>query len=155
MLLLHQNPTSKNAYKSTCRIFTVHKLHIHMNDQKSLRKVLDKISSYAYPIIVEGKKDAARLRLLGITNDIYVVKGPLYEFCTMLSNKHKNVIILTDFDQGGKLLAAKLAGFFQPLGVQTDLRLRRELFAVAKQKTVESLKEVDENGKARTERGKI
>ncbi len=63
------------------------------------------------PVIVEGKKDAAALKQLGLVGDIITLhrgKG-LYEFCEDIAEKFARVIILLDWDEKGEKLNSLVA----------------------------------------------
>ncbi len=60
------------------------------------------------PILVEGEKDVAALRKLGISGEIIRVNSgsSISTLCDRLSSKYTQIIILTDWDEkGGKLFA--------------------------------------------------
>ena len=62
------------------------------------------------PIIVEGKKDIEALRKLGITGEIirFNTGMSISNFCDMISQKYKNIILLTDWDKKGGYLCFTL-----------------------------------------------
>lgn len=63
------------------------------------------------PVIVEGKKDAAALKKLGLVGDIITLhsgKG-LYEFCEDIAEKFARVVILLDWDEKGEKLNSLVA----------------------------------------------
>ncbi len=71
------------------------------------------------PVIVEGKKDAAALKRLGLVGEIITLhngKG-LYEFCEDIAEKFSRVIILLDWDEKGEklngLLSENLSGHWE------------------------------------------
>lgn len=55
------------------------------------------------PILVEGDKDLLALRKLGLKGEIISInKGKsLSDFCDNLASRHKDIIILTDWDRRG------------------------------------------------------
>ena len=65
-----------------------------------LREVIEKLSEInkTIPILVEGKKDAAALRTLGLVGEIITVhRGKsIYDFCLDISERFHRVIILPD-----------------------------------------------------------
>lgn len=62
------------------------------------------------PIIVEGAKDIAALRTLEVTGEIIRFnKGQsVSDFCDAISQKHRKVILLTDWDHRGGRLCLQL-----------------------------------------------
>lgn len=69
-----------------------------------------RIENERMPIIVEGKKDVAALRLLGCSGVIISVnKGvSLTEFCDRISQLYDTVILLTDWDRKGGSLCKRM-----------------------------------------------
>ena len=76
-------------------------------------------------IIVEGKKDVASLKELGLKN-IRQLNGPLFE--TIESIDDKEVVLLTDLDAEGKKLYSSLKRQLDRRGVRIDNTLRDLLF---------------------------
>jgi 5S rRNA maturation endonuclease (ribonuclease M5) len=58
------------------------------------------------PVIVEGKKDAAALRRLGLVGEIITLHNgkSLYDFCTDITERFQRVIIMLDWDEKGESL---------------------------------------------------
>ena len=58
------------------------------------------------PVIVEGKKDASALRILGLEGEIITLHNgkSLYEFCDDITGRFERVIILLDWDKKGESL---------------------------------------------------
>lgn len=83
-------------------------------------------------VVVEGHKDAAALKALGIAGDIrFCANTPTSPFCEALAEEKKEVAVLTDWDRRGRLRAACLASHFEDLGVSFDLKMRRDLIFAA------------------------
>ena len=83
-------------------------------------------------IVVEGKRDAEALRSLGIDAEFYFISGSLSsinQLAESLSEKGKEVIVLTDFDSKGKQLAARLIRELHGCGkkVKVNTEVRRNL----------------------------
>jgi 5S rRNA maturation endonuclease (ribonuclease M5) len=60
------------------------------------------------PIIVEGNKDVAALRKLGVTGEIIRINTGISipDFCDKLAQRYKQIILLTDWDEkGGQLFS--------------------------------------------------
>jgi 5S rRNA maturation endonuclease (ribonuclease M5) len=62
------------------------------------------------PIIVEGDKDIAALRKLEVLGEIIRFnKGrSVPDFCDIIAQKHKNIILLTDWDWHGNRLCLSI-----------------------------------------------
>ena len=81
------------------------------------------------PIIVEGDKDIKALRKLDITGEIirFNVGLSIPDFCDMISQKYKNIILLTDWDKkGGYLCSTIKKNLESRVGCNTRYR---EIFA--------------------------
>jgi 5S rRNA maturation endonuclease (ribonuclease M5) len=81
------------------------------------------------PIIVEGDKDIEALRKLNITGEIirFNVGLSIPDFCDMISQKYKNIILLTDWDKkGGYLCSTIKKNLESRVGCNTRYR---EIFA--------------------------
>jgi 5S rRNA maturation endonuclease (ribonuclease M5) len=81
------------------------------------------------PIIVEGDKDIEALRKLDITGEIirFNVGLSIPDFCDMISQKYKNIILLTDWDKkGGYLCSTIKKNLESRVGCNTRYR---EIFA--------------------------
>ncbi len=86
-----------------------------MNYEKTLEdfeKILMELreENKSIPIIVEGEKDKQALQKLGIDGDIisYNLGMSIANFCDMIAQNHKNVIILTDWDRKGGFLCSTI-----------------------------------------------
>src|SRR5659263_549187 len=67
---------------------------------------LQELSDSGAIIVVEGLKDIGSLRLLGINGEIRLAsQQPLLEFTDLLSKSKKEIILLTDWDNKGGLMA--------------------------------------------------
>ena len=82
-----------------------------MNYEKSLenlkKALLDLIDeNNSTPIIVEGDKDLRALHKLGVNGIIISVNSgmSLTDFCDMIAQDYKDIIILTDWDRKGGYL---------------------------------------------------
>jgi 5S rRNA maturation endonuclease (ribonuclease M5) len=77
-----------------------------------LREVIDDLSeaNRVIPVIVEGKKDAAALKKLGLEGNIIILhRGvSMYEFCEDIAETFPKVILLTDWDEKGEMLHRSL-----------------------------------------------
>lgn len=102
-------------------------------------------------IIVEGKKDKAALRNLGLTN-VVTLEGPLFENVERIvesisgaRKKQNNAIILTDLDPEGKKLYSRLKKDLSERGVEIDDRFREFLFRKTKLRQIEGMDTYLEN----------
>ena len=96
------------------------------------------------PILIEGKKDEEALNKLGIKGNIIKVSGSglkLFEIAEKAVDSSSEVIILTDFDKKGDILAKKLSYDIQSLGSHPDLNIRKNIMKITRRyiKDIESL----------------
>ncbi len=82
-------------------------------------------------IVVEGKRDEEAMRDFGVHTTFYHVSGsgkPLYKLAEELSMETE-VIILTDFDRKGGILASKIVELLHKTAQKTrvNLEMRRNL----------------------------
>lgn len=81
-------------------------------------------------LIVEGERDIASLRAIGIDGNIIAIKSgrrTLQETIDELSSANKEIILLTDFDRRGKELAERLSKSLNTMRVKVNLKFWREL----------------------------
>ena len=93
-------------------------------------------------IVVEGKRDIIALKKLGITGRIETsTHKPLLVFAESLAKDTTNIIIMTDWDRRGDILADKITTYLQNIGIVPDLAIRRRISSLVKReiKDVESL----------------
>lgn len=85
------------------------------------------------PIIVEGRNDRDALRRLGIGGEVFVVNGrhTLFEMCEDISRKHREVIVLTDWDRKGGQICHYLLQGLQSNGVKANDHVRAEMSALS------------------------
>ncbi len=95
------------------------------------------------PILVEGKRDEAALRAIGVEGKIYKVteRGimKVAEEITQSTTAQKNsdervktAIILTDPDHEGSKLASRAAYVLEQFGVHPDMRFRKLCWLLGK-----------------------
>lgn len=90
-------------------------------EEKELRDILREIE---VPVIVEGKKDEEALSRAGVRKIIRIDGMGLYEFALGVSQRHEEVIVLTDFDREGSKIAGKLNLLLGSLGCRVDRKKR-------------------------------
>jgi 5S rRNA maturation endonuclease (ribonuclease M5) len=92
------------------------------------------------PVIVEGEKDVNALRKLGLTGEIITLnKGmSIPNFCDMISQKYKKVILLTDWDKKGGRLCFILRKNLESL-VKCDIDYRGYFAKRSMSRTIEGL----------------
>lgn len=87
-----------------------------------LREVVEDLKevNLEVPILVEGKRDMAALRKLGLTGEIiaYNTGKGMHDFCMDLDERFGEIVILTDWDTEGERLYARLCrelpGLWEP-----------------------------------------
>lgn len=93
-------------------------------------------------IVVEGKKDAGSLRSLGIKGDIrQASQTPLLEFTESLQRSKKEIVLLTDWDRKGGIVARRIIKHLLTYGIMPNTHIRSKIRALAKKriKDVEGL----------------
>ncbi|KKH46750.1 toprim domain-containing protein [Methanosarcina sp. 1.H.A.2.2] len=123
-----------------------------MTDIEIYRKRLERIeeliaelsehSERGAVIIVEGKRDIISMKRLGIEGSFELATHQsLFNFSERIAKLGCEIIILTDWDRRGDLLAAKLSEYFDNFGVKPELQIRNKLKLLTQKeiKDVESL----------------
>jgi 5S rRNA maturation endonuclease (ribonuclease M5) len=90
-------------------------------------------------IVVEGPKDKASLHKLGLENVLTLRGRPLYKLVERIAAETKECIVLTDLDEEGKNLYARLRSDLQKHGVRIDDRFRHFLFKETDLRQIEGL----------------
>ena len=131
---------------------------------RRLSRIVEELSfriEQGTPILIEGKKDEEALKQLvfgvfenqkfskplrkgDINFNIIKVSGSglkLFEVAEMAVESSSEVIILTDFDKKGNILAKKLSEDIQSLGSHPDLNIRKNIMKITRKyiKDIESL----------------
>lgn len=78
-------------------------------------------------VIVEGKKDVARLKSLGVSKVISLSRMPLCTFCEKIAQNHNEVILLMDNDVEGRKLYSRLKLELSNNGVKTNPKYYKKL----------------------------
>jgi len=104
-----------------------------------LGNLVEKIKSSNTLVIVEGKKDKAALRKLGIANIIELSKRPLFQIVEEIAGSNEECIILTDLDKKGRELYGILNSDLQKNGVKINNELRDFLFRHTKIRQIEGI----------------
>jgi len=113
--------------------------------REKLERILWRIageSSSGAVIIVEGRKDKAALRRMGLTGPILCLKSSRRNLADFLSDiDAKKAIVLTDFDREGKDLSVRIAEELAHLRIRADHALRERLGALVRQdaRTIQDL----------------
>jgi 5S rRNA maturation endonuclease (ribonuclease M5) len=98
-----------------------------LEKQKQAALLLEKLierSNEGCVILVEGLKDAAALRLLGVQGYIACIKPlriPLYDYLQRYIDSKVEIVILTDFDRRGSQLLGKIASYLEHSGKHPNL----------------------------------
>jgi 5S rRNA maturation endonuclease (ribonuclease M5) len=93
-------------------------------------------------IVVEGRRDVESLRSLGIRGEIKLSsQQPLLDFTEQLSRSGKDIVLLTDWDRKGGMVARKIIDYLQAFGIMpnTDIRARIGFLVKKRIKDIESL----------------
>jgi 5S rRNA maturation endonuclease (ribonuclease M5) len=114
---------------------------IDIDRAERLREVIEYLQEInkRVPVIVEGKKDAAALRGLGLTGDIITLHNGsgLYDFCDNIAERFHRVILLLDWDRKGEDLNRALSKHLK--GHWEEFSSFRELFRVLCQKEIKDI----------------
>lgn len=112
---------------------------------EKLEEVLDELQMLADSgaiILVEGRKDADSLRFLGINGEImYASQQPLLELTEALAKSKKDIVLLTDWDKKGGIVARSIIRHLLNYGIMPNIDIRTRIRALVKKriKDVESL----------------
>ena len=91
-------------------------------------------SAKGTPIVVEGKKDVAALRALGVTGTVLTVKTGGKSFLEFVSKIEKmgvlEVILFLDFDRRGKEGTKHLKQSLERIKIKPNVKLWRSLSAL-------------------------
>lgn len=125
-----------------------------MEETEKILGHLRSLSESGTPIIVEGRKDEAALRRLGVKGRILCLKSrgeTRHEFLDRLDGT-RDAIVLTDFDREGKKLETWLYKELLQRGVRSDLKLWSRIRSLARTevRSVEELPDFMRTLQART-----
>jgi 5S rRNA maturation endonuclease (ribonuclease M5) len=118
---------------------------IYRKRLERVEELLSELSDYSERgaiIIVEGKRDILSLKRLGIEGDFELAtRYSLFNFSERIAKLGREVIILTDWDRRGNLLAIKLSEYFESFGLKPELQIRNKLKLISQKeiKDIESL----------------
>jgi 5S rRNA maturation endonuclease (ribonuclease M5) len=118
---------------------------IYRKRLERIEELLSELSEHSESgaiIIVEGKRDILSLKRLGIEGNFELAtRHPLFNFSERIARLGSEVIILTDWDRRGDLLAVKLSEYFNNFGLKPELQIRKKLKLMCQKeiKDVESL----------------
>ena len=87
---------------------------------------LTNLSSDGWSILVEGPRDARALRRLGCVGNVVTISSVVRKGNAVF-NKDRKIVILTDLDREGAVLAARCIKRLTHDGFRTSLRERQRL----------------------------
>lgn len=93
-------------------------------------------------MLVEGLKDRASIRALGIGGDIVMTsQEPLFNLAERVSRQSADIIVLTDWDDRGEEVARNAETYLKSNGSHPDLDPRKKLRILTKKevKDIEGL----------------
>ncbi|MCQ1534323.1 toprim domain-containing protein [Methanosarcina sp. KYL-1] len=120
-------------------------VEIYRKRLERVEELLSELSEYARKgaiIIVEGKRDVLSLKKLGIEGSFELAtRHSLFNFSERIARQDREIIVLTDWDRRGEILASKLSEYFGNLGIKPELQIRNKLKLITQKeiKDVESL----------------
>lgn len=104
-------------------------------DRETAEKLLIELKeagAEGVPILVEGKRDEAALRAIGVDGNIYkLMERGVSRIAEQIATQHndrskkRTAIILTDPDHEGNRLASRAAYMLEQFGVHPDLKFRK------------------------------
>lgn len=92
---------------------------------------LNQLADDGWAVLVEGKRDAAAMRGLGYTGGLATVSS-VGRLGVQALAPAKKVVILTDLDREGRVLAARYIKLLSHEGIRTSLAERRRLRAASR-----------------------
>jgi 5S rRNA maturation endonuclease (ribonuclease M5) len=107
----------------------------------AVTRLLETVAVYSkrgIPLIVEGPNDAKTLRKLGILGPVFCAKSRrlgLVDFLDSVAT-HSEVIVLTDFDKEGRVLAWRLRRDLTQMRVKVNVEIWKQLKALARSEMV-------------------
>jgi len=102
---------------------------------EEVKKFVKQLNSEKYSVIVvEGKRDSAALRKLGLSGKIIEFHSfnRLVKFADSVA-KYKNIILLLDGDRKGRYLTKRIIGLLEHR-TKVDLSFKKKLISVTKGK---------------------
>lgn len=100
-------------------------------------------TNISIPIIVEGGNDVKALRALGVNGEILKLNigDSILQTCANIGKRYREVIILTDWDYKGGVLARQLKEKLGANGIKsnTDIRARFAVLCKKEIKDVQAL----------------
>ncbi|MDK2824832.1 MAG: hypothetical protein PWQ44_8 [Methanolobus sp.] len=120
-------------------------LIVYENRMEQMDKLLDELQDFVDKgsiIVVEGKRDVIALKSLGFHAEFRLATHySIVNFCEDLAKTGKEIVILTDWDRRGNILADKLVKNLHSLGVNPDTRIRELIVSLVQKeiKDIESL----------------
>jgi 5S rRNA maturation endonuclease (ribonuclease M5) len=120
-------------------------LEVYRKRLERIEELLSELSEYSSRgaiIIVEGKRDVLSLKRLGIEGNFELAtRHSLFNFSERITQLGSEVVILTDWDRRGDLLAIKLSGYFESFGLKPELEIRNKIRLISQKeiKDIESL----------------
>lgn len=110
-----------------------------LSERKELLDWIDRLVQQQPLIVVEGIKDRAALKELGLTNVLMLRGRPMYAVVEHISEEVKECILLLDLDPEGKKLYGKLKRGLSQRGVRVRDAFRNFLFRKTKLRQIEGL----------------
>jgi len=95
-------------------------------------------------IIVEGRRDYRTLKNLGVNTDkiiLYSINSK--EKLAKILEKSERVIVFTDFDKEGMKIEKEIKNLCQSIGIQFDVKIKREFFRRLREITGKSIRDVE------------
>ena len=110
-----------------------------------LEKLMEELQqeNLTVPVLVEGKRDVEALRNIGLEGEILMVHEghTIIEMCEALASRHKEVILMLDWDRKGRQLTERIRRILMTEDIKVNEEfMGRIFFLVCKEtKEVEAL----------------
>ena len=140
----HSTPATPNSTPTTpdSTLVTRNSTPVTRNSPlQNLPELIEKLreSNQEIPILVEGENDKKALENLGINGKIIVLNSgkSRVEICDRITNEHKEVIILFDWDRKGGQLTRIITKILHSYGIKVNLDFRTRFCFYCKKYTSE------------------
>lgn len=126
-----------------------------MEALNEVRLLLSDVENHIDMILVEGPRDLKALRNLGYsgrTETLSQVGVQSNDLVNAFAENSSNVLILTDFDEEGRVLERRLTEMFEKAGVKVEKGIRRRFGRLMGALRVYEVEDID-NAEKRLETG--
>jgi len=94
---------------------------------KAFRRLLRELGESRAAVIVEGRKDRAALRNIGIANPVFLLNQKPEIVAERVAKNADEAVVLTDFDRKGEELFGRMVSALESCSVKPNTDVRRRL----------------------------